>query len=177
MDKLFIDIELVNLLIFTLFIYEHKGKAGMKPLIDLRAIQLLKATYLLPIIAFGWSLSVPAPVTAFDWFCLLLAIGGTTLVVKGKLDLGQNHTWAGYYLPNGKIVRNGIYRWLPHPMYTGIFMVILSCSAVYIVRLHWAISAVALVCCAYVVVFLSIVAMREQRLFITPHGRGTPRAV
>ncbi|WP_034456113.1 methyltransferase [Buttiauxella noackiae] len=166
MNTFFILVQLLNLGIFTAFILAKKEKPEAKPLIDIRAIQLLRLTYLLPIIAFAWSLFLVQRVTPLDWVCLLIAIAGTVLVVKGKIDLGTHHTWTGYYLPHAPRIHSGIFSWIAHPMYAGIIMVILSCSAVYVTRLPWYISALALLCCTYISLFLIIVALREEKLFV-----------
>ena len=81
MNTFFILAQLLNLGIFTAFILARKDKPEAKPLIDIRAIQLLRLTYLLPIIAFAWSLFFVEYVTPLDWVCLLIAIAGTVLVV------------------------------------------------------------------------------------------------
>lgn len=164
MNIFFILVQLINLAIFTAFILARKERADAVPLIDIRAIKLLRLTYPLPILAFAWSLFLVTNVTPLDWVCLLIAVTGTVLVVKGKLDLGTHHTWAGYYLPHAERIKSGIFSWIAHPMYAGIIMVILSCSAVYMTRLPWSISALALICCAYTSLFLIVVALREEKL-------------
>ena len=166
MNTFFLLFQLINLAIFTAFILAKKERPDAIPLIDIRAIKLLRLTYPLPILAFAWSLFLVENVMALDWVCLVIAVVGTVLVVKGKTDLGAYHTWAGYYLPYSSRIRRGIFSWLPHPMYAGIIMVILSCSAVYVTRLPWYISAFALICCAYTSLFLIVVALREEKLLV-----------
>jgi Isoprenylcysteine carboxyl methyltransferase (ICMT) family. len=122
--------------------------------------------WLLPILAFGYSLVISREVFVIDWLCLAIAFIGTLLVIKGKRDLGSWHTWAGTWLPGAPRVKDGIFRWLPHPMYTGIILTIISCSLIYITRLPGLVSLLALLCCLYIVSFLVIVAFREQRHFL-----------
>jgi protein-S-isoprenylcysteine O-methyltransferase Ste14 len=166
MKTFFILFQLTNLIIFTLFIFAKKQKPEAIPLIDVRAIKLLRLTYLLPIATFAWSLFHIERLTQLDWICFFVAVAGTVLVVKGKIDLGKHHTWAGYYLPHALRIRSGIFSWLAHPMYVGIIMVILSCSAIYVTRLPWYLSALALICCAYTSLFLIVVALREDKLLV-----------
>lgn len=170
MDRVWISIEFLNLVIFTAFILHRKEHPGVKPLISTSAIHLLKVMYLLPILAFAWSLWLTDTVSLLDWGCLIVALFGNLLVIKGKRDLGASHTWVGYWLPHAPIIRTGIFAWLSHPMYTGISLVILSCSVVYLTRLPLPVSVLALLCCAYIVGFLVIAAVREERLFLHPRA-------
>lgn len=163
MGQLWQWLEFANLLTFTLFIIPRRQPTAASPLITPLATHLLRAMFLLPILAFGYSLFITQQVSGFDWLCLGIALIGTLLVIKGKRDLGQWHTWAGTWLPGAPTIRTGIYRWLPHPMYTGIILTIVSCSLVYITRLPVLLSALALLCCLYIVTFLLVVAVRERR--------------
>lgn len=156
--------QIVTLLVFTLFISDRRQKHGMTPLVNPKATILLKASYLFPIGAYGYSLLALDALGLVDWISFFGAVLGTILVVKGKLDLGSHHTWTGYYIKGGQRTIRGIYRWLPHPMYTGITMMIVSCSLVYVFRLPWYVSAAALASCTYVVVFLGVAARREDRV-------------
>ncbi|SFQ97763.1 MULTISPECIES: methyltransferase [unclassified Enterobacter] len=166
MNTLYLLIQLANLVVFVVFIYDKPNKPGVLPLIDPRAITLLKILYPLPILTFAYSLFLPAVITHLDWIAMGLAIIGTGLVVKGKIDLGESHTWAGYYLPHAPVVEDGIFRWLAHPMYCGIIIVILSCSTVYVTRLPWFVSMIALLCCIYIIAFLILAARREEGLLL-----------
>lgn len=55
---------------------------------------------------------------------------------------------------------------IAHPMYTGIILVIISCSLVYITRLPIWLSALGLICCFYIVGFLIMAALREDRQLV-----------
>lgn len=154
--------QFLLLIVFTVFISDRRQRPGMAPLIDSRAILLLKACYLLPIGAYAWSLARLELVRPRDYVALLLAGVGTALVVKAKIDLGSHHTWTGYYLRGGAEVRRGAYRWLAHPMCVGISLMILGGTAVYVGRLPWYVSAGALMCCLYVLTFFAIVCRRER---------------
>lgn len=163
MSTVWLFLELLNLVVFTLFIVPRRQPENAKELIPASATTMLRIMWLLPILAFGFSLFIAHPVMPLDWVCLALAVTGTILVIKGKRDLGSYHTWAGYYLPGAPALKRGIFRWIAHPMYTGIILVILSCSLVYLTRLPGYLSAIALACCFYIVSFLLIVAGRESK--------------
>ena len=53
---------------------------------------------------FGYSLFFSHGIGPVEWGCLILAIVGNALVIKGKWDLGRA-TWTGYYLPAVKGLR------------------------------------------------------------------------
>jgi protein-S-isoprenylcysteine O-methyltransferase Ste14 len=150
--------------LFTAFISDRRQKPGMTPLVDQKATKFLKVSYLFPIAAYGYSLFRIQSLGTVDWLSLAFAAIATFLVVRGKLDLGAHHTWTGYYLKGGQRTRNGIYGFLPHPMYTGIILMISACSLVYLFRLPWYFTTAALVSCSYVVVFLVLAARREEKI-------------
>jgi len=156
--------QLAILGLFTAFISDRRQKPGMTPLVNQRATKFLKASYLFPILAYGYSLFRIKTLGAIDWVSLVFAALATFLVVRGKVDLGAHHTWTGYYLKGGQRTRNGIYGVLPHPMYTGIILMITACSLVYLFRLPWYLTAAALLSCSYVVGFLVLAARRESRV-------------
>ncbi|KLV64425.1 hypothetical protein DJ535_17215 [Citrobacter murliniae] len=166
MATLWMLLELVNLIVFTLFILPRPQPAGARPLLPIAATRLLRLTFLLPILAFGYSLFFDHQINPADWGYLAIAIIGNALVIKGKWDLGGSHTWTGYYLPNAKRVTRGIFAWIAHPMYTGIILVIISCSLVYITRLPIWLSVLALICCFYITGFLILAALRESRQLV-----------
>ncbi len=56
---------------------------------------------------------------------LVLGAMGALLTAWGKYDLDDQHAWAGQFRIHPVLVDRGMYKWLRHPMYTGIviFMV------------------------------------------------------
>lgn len=163
-------LELINLLLFTAFIIPRKQPAKAQPLLPVGATTFLRLTWLLPVLAFGTSLFIPHQISGIEWSSLVIAVIGNALVIKGKRDLGASHTWAGYYLPGAPVVRSGIFHWLPHPMYTGITLMILSCSAIYITRLPLYATVPALLCCMYIIGFLVVAALRETQHLLHPQA-------
>ena len=166
MTTLWLLLELANLIAFTLVILPRKQPVNARPLLPVTATRLLRLTFLIPILVFGYSLFFSHQIGPVEWGCLILAIVGNALVIKGKWDLGESHTWTGYYLPRAKRVTRGIFAWIAHPMYTGIILVIISCSLVYITRLPIWLSALGLICCFYIVGFLIMAALRENRQLV-----------
>lgn len=156
--------QILTLGLFTAFISDRRQKPGMTPLVNQQATKILKMSYFFPIAAYGYSLFRIKSLGTVDWVSLVFAAIATFLVIRGKLDLGSHHTWVGYYLEGGRRTRNGIYGILPHPMYTGIILMISACSLVYLFRLPWYLTAAALISCSYVVVFLVTAARREERM-------------
>ena len=166
MAPVWLFLALLNLVVFTAFIIPRKQPAEASPLFPVAAIKLLRFMWLVPILIFGYSLSLVATISLFEWGCLAIAVIGNILMIKGKHDLGRCHTWAGYYLPGVSAIRTGIFRCLPHPMYTGIVLVILSCSMIYVTHLPAYISAMALICCLYLIIFLLFAAYRESKMLM-----------
>ena len=156
--------QITTLGLFTAFISDRRQKPGMVPLVDQKATKFLKLSYLLPIAAYGYSLFRITNLGIVDWISLAFAVLATFLVIKGQLDLGSRHTWTGYYIQGNSRIRDGIYGLMPHPMYTGIILMIFACSLVYVFRLPWYLNTAALLSCSYVVIFLVTAARREERM-------------
>ena len=156
--------QVITLGLFTAFISDRRQKPGMAPLVNQKATKFLKVSYLFPIAAYAYSLFRIKSLGTVDWISLAFAVLATFLVIRGKLDLGSHHTWTGYYLKGGSRTRRGIYGVLPHPMYTGIILMISACSLVYLYRLPWYLTSAALISCSYVVVFLVLAARREEKM-------------
>ena len=102
MTTLWLLLELANLIVFTLVILPRKQPVNARPLLPVTATRLLRLTFLIPILVFGYSLFFSHQIGPVEWGCLILAIVGNALVIKGKWDLGESHTWTGYYLPRAK---------------------------------------------------------------------------
>jgi hypothetical protein len=49
---------------------------------------------------------------------------GTFLVVRSRRDLAAGHTWSGYRMEAEAFTARGIYAWIRHPLYAGIFVVV-----------------------------------------------------
>jgi protein-S-isoprenylcysteine O-methyltransferase Ste14 len=160
----YIALQASLLVVFTIFISDRRKKPGMTPLISPGATKALKMSYLFPIGAYAYSLLTIVDVRPVDWAGFSVAVSGTFLVVKGRIDLGADHTWAGYYLRGNSRTTRGVYRWFAHPMYAGIILMIGSCGLVCVPRLPWYINVAALLSCAYVVGFLIFAARLEQRV-------------
>jgi protein-S-isoprenylcysteine O-methyltransferase Ste14 len=71
-------------------------------------------------------------IKGYDMDIRLLALGivifiiGTLVRVWGHLSLGKQFTIAVKIVPNHKLITTGPHRYMRHPMYTGLFMMILG---------------------------------------------------
>lgn len=166
MATLWLLLELANLIVFTLVILPRKQPVNARPLLPITATRLLRLTFLIPIPVFGYSLFFSHQIGPVEWGCLILAIVGNVLVIKGKWDLGRATRGQATIYPAPKGLRAAFLPWIAHPMYTGIILVIISCSLVYITRLPIWLSALGLICCFYIVGFLIMAALREDRQLV-----------
>lgn len=65
------------------------------------------------------------------WFGLFLYATGITFRYVGSLTLGRYFTRGIEIEHNHKLVSNGLYRYLRHPLYLGLFLLGISTSLVY----------------------------------------------
>lgn len=119
-------IALLALYIFAFFISDFRDKKGMIPLVNKRLILFIKIFYFIPILIYTYVLINLHSLLAQNYLGLFLICTGVTLVAKAKKDIGKYHTWTGHKLRSTKIVTNGIYAFIRHPLYTGIYIFIIG---------------------------------------------------
>lgn len=100
---------------------------------------------------------------AWFWLGFLLVAAGLALAVAARLWLGGN--WSGVVTLNQdhELIRSGPYRWVRHPIYTGILLALMG-SAIALGEVR-GLLALAL----FAVAFLRRVAL-EERLLIEEFG-------
>ena len=147
--------------IFVVFVSDFRQKKGMTPLINEKITQLLKFTYFGPIIICAYTLTIMNQLTAFDFVALILTVLGTIAVVKSKLDLGIAHTWAGYCNESSKLEVTGIYAYIRHPLYTGIFIFMIGELLILIFHAPLYLTLVAFVMGLFMFLFLAVSASKE----------------
>ena len=106
-----------------------------------------------------------------DIAAFVLTLSGMLLVVKAKLDLADSHTWAGYGIENQSLVTRGIYSYIRHPLYTGIFIFIAGGLAIVLPRIPGLLIFVVFAFVLYLSVFLVRSARRETRLLLDTFGK------
>lgn len=147
--------------IFGYLISDAGRKPGMKPLMSTWRIVALRLLYLVPLGAYAYEISAESHLLASDFAALALSLLGTLVVSKGKRDLGQHHTWSGYYLEGPSLCTRGIYAYIRHPMYTGIFVFILATLVAVIPEASPVLAGAALLAATYVVAHLARAAGLE----------------
>ena len=85
MATVWLFLALFNLVVFTAFIIPRKQPAEASPLFPVAAIKLLRFMWLVPILIFGYSLSLVATISLIEWGCLAIAVIGNILMIKANL--------------------------------------------------------------------------------------------
>ncbi|WNZ30001.1 MAG: hypothetical protein IAX21_03860 [Candidatus Bathyarchaeota archaeon] len=153
--------QFITMGIFVVFISDFRQKNGMVPLINEKITQLLKFTYFGPVIISAYTLTTMNYLTMFDFTAFTLTVLGTIAVVKSKRDLGIAHTWAGYCSKTSKLEVTGIYAYIRHPLYTGVFLFSIGALATLLIHAPWYMTAIAFSMGLLMVLFLAITASKE----------------
>ena len=119
-------IQLIILGIFVVYISDFRRKKGMIPLIGEKWTLLLKASYMVPLVAYIFVLVSSNNILYYDLIALGVTLLSTIVVVKAKRDLSVHHTWVGYFNSASKFTTNGIYSYIRHPIYTGIYIFVIQ---------------------------------------------------
>ncbi len=171
---LFKLVQLAVLVVLIIFISDFRKKKDMVPLIGEKWTALLKMAYLIPLAIYVHALLLMKSIARLDFVALGMTLLGTFLVIRAKRDLAARHTWAGYCLKTAPFIARGIYAYIRHPLYTGIYIVVLGSLFTIIPRLNLSLSimlpAAALFSVSYVMCFLVFLANRETHALLEKYG-------
>jgi protein-S-isoprenylcysteine O-methyltransferase Ste14 len=158
------------LLTFTIFISDIRRKEGSRPLVDELLVLLMKLCYLIPVSVFAYSIYRLASVSILGYLSIGLTFAGTTLVLKAKLDLGDYHVWTGYGKEETRLVVRGVYRWIRHPIYAGIFLFILGAMLVTVPGTPWFLLIPFFISLTYITAFLIYASIKETEFLKKKFG-------
>lgn len=92
-----------------------------------------------------------------------------------KRQLGASHTWMGYCIESPTLVTSGIYAYLCHPLYAGVYLFEVGALCTFAPRisalLPWT-ATLAIVCLAYAMSFNAAMAAWETRRMARMFRRG-----
>ena len=155
--------QVILVIIFTVSISDFSRRKDKIPLINKKLIQILELFYFVPLFIYAYVILNSDTILYFDIFACIFALVGIGLVVKAKLDLGTQHVWIGYCLLNTKLVTKGIYAWIRHPLYTGIYVFIIGGLMFVVPRAPFLLTVVALTLVTYILIFIIFVARKETQ--------------
>jgi protein-S-isoprenylcysteine O-methyltransferase Ste14 len=162
--------QVIVLLVFVFEISALKKRSGMMPLIHETLTSVLKLVYVVPLALYLYTVLFLKFVHPADLFALFLTLAGTVLVIKARIDLGPCHTWTGYCLKETKLVTHGIYAYIRHPMYVGIFIFVFGGVVTVLFHSSLLFTIATLVFLAYITTFVAVVAKRETKYLANTFG-------
>lgn len=65
---------------------------------------------------------------SFYWIGLVVTFAGLALTVWARVSLGANWSASVQVKTNHALVRVGLYRWVRHPIYSGLLMAFVGCA-------------------------------------------------
>lgn len=130
----------------------------------------LEVSYLIPLSIYVYVLARLASLSTLDLIALITATSGTLVAAKVKWDLGKCHTWTGYCLNSSKLNTYGIYAYIRHPIYTGIFIFVLGGLITVIPDSPWYLSLVVILSLVYILSFLAILGRKETKILAKEIG-------
>ena len=175
MDSLILNLfkaaQFAVIVAFTYFISDHRKKNQSSPLINEKLLTTIKLSYILPVAIYSYVILMLPSVSWFDVLALAITSSGTALTATAKLTLSNKHTWAGYCYASAEcFVAKGIYAYIRHPLYTGVYVTILGGALTLIPNLAWFPTLIVGLSMLYVVVFLAVVANRENKYLARKFG-------
>jgi protein-S-isoprenylcysteine O-methyltransferase Ste14 len=154
---------LVVTVAFAAVIADVRRKPGMTPIVGVAWLVLQKGVAVVAIGSFCFILvrQLGEP-NLLDWCGVALSLLGTIIAARGKIDLAQNHAWAGYFRREVALVRRGIYARIRNPIYSGIFIYIVGTFLTQFQHASVTLATTNLLLASYLVAFLVTSARREQ---------------
>jgi protein-S-isoprenylcysteine O-methyltransferase Ste14 len=156
---------------FAVFISDFKRKTGMVPLISEKWTNVLKLVILAPLLVYAYTLLTLNVLSPVDLFSFSLTLLGASLVAKAKWDLARHHTWTGFCMDAPKLVAHGIYSYIRHPLYAGVYLFVSGLMLTVTLHASWYLVVPAALALAYILSFLAVSASRETRRLEKKLGR------
>lgn len=100
----------------------RKTDKESKQFVSTKKILLMKASAFSLVSLYLMSILLVDTCDHFDFASLLFTMTGVSLIIWAKKALGNHFTWTGYYFPDSEVVKTGPYRYLNHPLYTGVYL-------------------------------------------------------
>ena len=156
---------------FAVFISDFKRKVGMVPLITEKWTYMLKLLLLVPLFVYAYALITLNWLSPVDMLSFGLTLLGTGLVVKAKVDLARHHTWTGFCMDAPKLVVHGIYSYIRHPLYVGIYFFVFGLMLTVALHANWFLAVILALAVGYILSFLAVSASRETKRLEKKLGR------
>ena len=163
--------QAVVALTFAVLIADFRRKAGMVPLINEKWTYVLKLVLLAPLLVYSYTLLTLNVLVPFDLASFGLTFLGTFLVVKAKWDLAKHHTWTGFCMDAPKLVSHGIYSYIRHPLYAGVYLFVSGLMLTVTLHASWYLIVPVGLALVYILLFLAVSASRETRRLEKKLGR------
>lgn len=157
------------IVVFAIAISDHRKKNKMFPLVNEKFTLVMRLCYLIPICIYGYTLVVLDKILLVDLFALACTFTGMLLVIKAKTDLAEYHTWTGYCSEANCFITTGIYAFMRHPLYTGIYLFIFG-TATLIAHAPWYLTLIVLANLAYIMIFILVAARKETKYLTQRFG-------
>lgn len=165
-------ISAVVLAVFFYFGYDMKRRSNWKSMAPTHSIIIMKSTaVLLAVILYG-VIYMMETLSAVDLVALGLFSLGAFLVTSAKTELVKNNafTWTGYALEKPNLVTSGVYRFVRHPLYLGVYCVEFGGALIGMTRTHiwfpeiymW-VNAALVIGIIYAVLFNVLLAKKESQ--------------
>ena len=155
--------QIIVAIVFAVIISDFRQKKDMKPLINVKFTWILKISYLIPLSVYVYVLATLNSISSLDVLALAITAIAASVAAKGKVDLSPCHTWTGYCLDSPKLMVTGIYAYVRHPIYTGIYLFVIGGSLTVIPNAPSPISTVIGLYLVFVLSFLVLIAVKEEK--------------
>ena len=163
--------QAVVAIVFAVFISDFRRKTGMVPLISEKWTRVLKFVLLAPLLVYSYMLLTLNVLSPFDLVSFGLTLMGAGIVVKAKWDLSRHHTWTGFCMNAPKLVSHGIYSYIRHPLYAGVYLFVSGLMLTVVLHASWQLTVLSGLALVYILSFLAVSASRETKRLEKKLGR------
>lgn len=107
---------------------------------------------------------LPKAVTPFDWLALIFTSVGLALVMKARIDLRDYYAWPGFFKENTQIVRTGVYAYMRHPIYVGVYVFVFGTLLTVIYHAEFKIGLIVAMAAAALLASITVSARHEEEV-------------
>ncbi|WLQ16225.1 methyltransferase [Hahella aquimaris] len=165
--------------VFFYYGYDMRRRPNWRELAPSISTRVMKSAALALGVILVTAIACLSQLKATDYAAFLCFLIGALLVCQAKTELEKNHafTWTGYVLCKPHLVTSGIYAWLRHPLYAGVYLVeiggalvVLPHASEWFPHAHFAVSLGLSLALLYAMFFNLLQATRESRFLSQVFG-------
>ncbi len=157
---------------FVWFGLQMKRPKDSLTLVSALPLVTMKTMAISLVLALCYALISVGQVTAIDVLALIICAVGSAVVMSAQraLKRAQAFTWTGYALKQPRLVTEGIYSFVRHPLYLGVYLMEIGASIFVFPKMPMSLIPFFVAALVFAISFNAVLAGKESRYLMTVFG-------